>query len=135
MCTQYFLFIELNISETVLKSRFACSTIVLFLEAINYVLHIINLSQILIMTLPCCYKGLVSMLVAILLLIECTNLAKADNQADSYQYYPDYQYPDQNSKYDFFILMLAQIDIKSGRPLVLAAAPTVGANRGLIRGS
>ena len=92
------------------------------------------------MTVPCCYKVLVFMLVAILLLIECTNLAKADNQADkiynydSYQY-SDYQYPDQNSKYDFFILMLVQINIKSGSPLVLVAAPTVGANRGLIRGS
>ena len=69
-------------------------------------LHVINLSQILIMTVPCCYKVLVFMLVAILLLIECTNLARADNQADkiyhhnSYEYYPDYQYPDQNSMYN-----------------------------------
>ena len=67
---------------------------VLPLKDINYDLSIINLSQILIMTVPCCYKVSVFMLVAILLLIECTNLAKADNQAgkiynhDSYEYYP-----------------------------------------------
>ena len=58
--------------------------------------------EILIMTAPCCNKVLVFMLVSILLLIECTNLAKANNQADSYEYYPDYHYPDQNSKNNLF---------------------------------
>ena len=88
-------------------------------------LHVINLSQILIMTVPCCYKVSVFMLVAILLLIECTNLARADNQADkiyhhnSYEYYPDYQYPDQNSKYVQFIFLIVQINFKSRRPLIL----------------
>ena len=47
--------------------------IVLPLKDINHVLHIINLSQILIMTVPCCYKVLVFMLVAISLLIDCTD--------------------------------------------------------------
>ena len=56
---------------------------------------------------PCSNKVLVFMLVAILLLIECTNLAKAENQADKiYDYdsyeYPGYQYPDQNSRYNLF---------------------------------
>ena len=46
--------------------------IVLPLKDINYVLHIINLSQILIMTVPCRYKVLVFILVAISLLIDCT---------------------------------------------------------------
>ena len=36
------------------------------------------------------------MLVAILLLIEFTNLAKADNQADKNYNYDSYQYPDYN---------------------------------------
>ena len=91
------------------------------------------------MRVSCSYKVLVFILVAFLLLIDFTNSAKAANYADkaysydSYQY-PDYQYPDQNSKHDCFF-MLVQINIKSGRPLVLAAAPTVGANKGLIRGS
>ena len=77
----------------------ALTLIVLPLKDINYELHIINMSQIVIITVPCCYKMLVFKLVAILLLIYFTNLAKADNYADkvynydSYQY-PDYEYPD-----------------------------------------
>ena len=58
------------------------------------------------MLVPCCYKVLVFILVAILLLIDFTNFAKADNYGDKdYTYdryqYPDYQYPDQSSKYSF----------------------------------
>ena len=50
------------------------------------------------MTLPCCYKVLVFMLVAILLLIDFKNLAKADNYADNDYNYDRYQYPDSISK-------------------------------------
>ena len=63
----------------------------------------INLSLILMMTLPCCYKVLVFMLVAILLLIDFTNLAKADNYVDNDYNYDRYQYPDYpSSMYSFF---------------------------------
>ena len=46
------------------------------------------------MTVPCCYKVLVFMLVAILLLIDLTNFAKADNYPDKDYNYDKYQYPD-----------------------------------------
>ena len=49
------------------------------------------------MTVPCCYKVLVFMLVAILLLIDLTNFAKADNYPDKDYNYDRYQYPDYQS--------------------------------------
>ena len=80
--------------------------IVLSLKDINlcftYV-RIINLSQILIMTVPCCYKVLVFMLVAILLLIDFINFAKAENYPDKDYNYDRYQYPDYpSSMYSFY---------------------------------
>ena len=54
-----------------------------------------------------CDKVFIFIIVAILLLIDNTNFAKADNYADKFYSYdsyqdPDYQYPDQSSKYSFF---------------------------------
>ena len=75
--------------------------IVLPLKDINHVLHILICHKLYVMmTLPCCYKVLVFMLVAILLLFDLTNFAKANNFADKdYNYqYPDYQ----SSTYIFF---------------------------------
>ena len=81
--------------------------IVLLLKDINHDLCSINSSQIVIMTVRYHYKVLIFIIVAILLLIDNTNFAKADNYADKvYSYdsyhYPDYQYPDQSSTYSFF---------------------------------
>ena len=81
--------------------------IVLLLKDINHDLCSINSSQIVIMTVRYRYKVLIFIIVAILLLIDNTNFAKADNYADKvYSYdsyhYPDYQYPDQSSTYSFF---------------------------------
>ena len=62
------------------------------------------------MTVPCCYKVLVFMLVAILLLIDFTNFAKADNFEDKDYNYDRYQYPDyQSSMYIFFIMLVRLI--------------------------
>ena len=73
---------------------------VLPLKDINYDLSIINLSQIVIMRVPCCYKVLIFISVAILLLIDRTNFAKADKDYN----YGRYQYPDyQSGTYSFFI--------------------------------
>ena len=75
---------------------------VLPLKDINYELSIINLSQIVIMRLLCCYKVLVFISVAILLVIDFANFAKADNYADKDYNYDRYQYPDyQSSIYSF----------------------------------
>ena len=63
--------------------------IVLLLKDINYELYIINSSQIAIMRVPYCYKMFIFIIIAILLLIDNTNLAKADNY-DSYEY-PGYE--------------------------------------------
>ena len=60
------------------------------------------------MTLPCCYKVLVFMLVAILLLFDLTNFAKADNFADK-DY--NYQYPDYQSSTYIFFITLVEINI------------------------
>ena len=52
------------------------------------------------MTVPCCYKVLVFISVAILLLIDLTNFAKADKDYN----YDRYQYPEyQSGTYSFFI--------------------------------
>jgi hypothetical protein len=56
-----------------------------------------------------CDKVFIFIIVAILLLIDNTNFAKADNYADKFYSYdsyqdPDYQYPDQSSKYSFFFI-------------------------------
>ena len=81
--------------------------ITLSLKGINYVLH---MSQILIMTVPCCYKVLVFMLVAILLLIDFTNFAKAENYPDKDYNYDRYQYPDyQSSMYIFYFSTIPEI--------------------------
>ena len=66
----------------------------------NYLHTIINSSQILIMRVPYCFKVLVFISVAILLLIDLT---KAD-QGGIYEEYPcpDYYYPGQSSTYSFF---------------------------------
>ena len=76
---------------------------VLPLKDINYKLSIINLSQIVIMRVPCCYKVLVFISVVISLLIDLTNFAKADNFGDKDYNYDRYQYPDYpSSMYSFF---------------------------------
>ena len=55
------------------------------------------------MTVLCCYNLLVLISLAILLLIDFTNFAKADIYADKDYNYDKYQYPDyQSSKYSFF---------------------------------
>ena len=62
------------------------------------------------MTVPCCYKVLVFMLVAILLLIDFTKFAKADNFEDKDYNYDRHQYPDyQSSMYIFFIMLVRLI--------------------------
>ena len=71
---------------------------VLPLKDINYELFIINLSLIVIMKLLCCYKVLGFIPVAILLVIDFANFAKADNYADNDYNYDRYQYPDSISK-------------------------------------
>ena len=90
--------------------------IVLSLKDINlcftYV-RIINLSQILIMTVPCCYKVLVFMLVAILLLIDFTNFAKAENYPDKDYNYDRYQYPDYPSSMYSFLSCFVQINFNT----------------------
>ena len=74
---------------------------VLPLKDINYELSIINLSQIVIMNVLCCYNLLVFISLAILLLIDFTNFAKADSYADKDYNYDRYQYPDyQSSTYN-----------------------------------
>ena len=52
------------------------------------------------MRVPYCYKMFIFIIIAILLLVDNTNLAKADNY-DSYEY-TSYEYPDSRSKYIFF---------------------------------
>ena len=73
--------------------------IVLLLKDINYELYIINLSLIAIMRVPYCYKIFIFIKIAILLLIDNTNLSKADSY-DSYEY-PGDEYPGMkiNSQY------------------------------------
>ena len=90
---------------------YTLTLIVLLLKDINYELYIINLSQIVIMRVPCCYKVLVFISVAILLLIDLTNFANADNYPDEDYNYDRYQYPDyHSSKYKgFFFIKLVQI--------------------------
>ena len=59
------------------------------------------------MTVPCCYKVLVFMLVAILLLIDFTNFAKADSYEDKDYNHYRYDYPDyQSSTYSFLITLV-----------------------------
>ena len=83
---------------------------VLPLKDINYKLSIINLSQIVIMGVPCCYKVLIFISIAILLLIDFTNFAKADNYGDKEYNYDRYQYPDyQGSKYIFYFSTIPEI--------------------------
>ena len=85
-----------------LDENIKCILFVLPLKDINYDLSIINLSQIVIMRKPCCYKVLVFISVAILLLIDFTNFAKADNYGDKDYNYDRHQYPDyQSSTYSF----------------------------------
>ena len=62
------------------------------------------------MTVPCCYKVLVFMLVAILLLIDLTNFAKADNYPDKDYNYDRYQYPDYQSSTCIFFTRLVKIN-------------------------
>ena len=100
--------------------------IVLLLKDINHDLCSINSSQIVIMTVRYRYKVLIFIIVAILLLIDNTNFAKADNYADKvYSYdsyhYPDYQYPDQSSTYSFFHICTDQFYYQSRGLPVLAA--------------
>ena len=76
---------------------------VLPLKDINYELSIINSTQIVIMRVPYCYKVLVFISVAILLLIDFTNFAKADKYSDKDYNFERYQYPDyESSTYSFF---------------------------------
>ena len=68
------------------------------------------------MTVPYCFKEFIFIIVAILLLIDNTNLAKGDYYEgkdynyDKYQY-PDYEYPDRSSTYGFHFVLL-QIKFK-----------------------
>ena len=76
---------------------------VLPLKGINYELYITNLSQI--VNMVPATKVLIFVLV--LLLIDLTNFAKAENYKDKvYDYdsyeYPGYEYPDSRSTYIFF---------------------------------
>ena len=85
------------------RELYTLKLIVLLLKNINYEIYITNLSQIVIMKVSCYNKVLIFILVAILLIIDFTNLAKADNYGDKDYNYDRYQYPDyQNSMYRFF---------------------------------
>ena len=75
-----------NFCNSLLRIYCTITLIVLLLKDINYELYIINWSQIAIMRVTYCYKMFIFITIAILLLIDNTNLAKADN-------YGSYEYP------------------------------------------
>ena len=78
-----------NFCNSLLRIYCTITLIVLLLKDIDYELYIINWSQIAIMRVTYCYKMFIFITIAILLLIDNTNLAKADNY-DSYEY-PGYE--------------------------------------------